>query len=224
MAVAIIPSTPLLVPELGGAAAAETAELRDAVLTAAAALPGRWVAVGTADRDATAPPAAAGTFAGYGADVTVTLAPGPGEPAALPLCGLIAGWVRGCAAPDTMVEVRAVAADTAPADARERGRRLRAELAAGPPTGVLLIADGCHTLTGSAPGGYDPDSVGVQAALDDALRAGDVAALAAQPEAMPSRAVWALLAGLAEPAPREVTELYRGAPYGVGYHVGVWRP
>ena len=33
-----------------------------------------------------------------------------------------------------------------------------------------------------------------------------------------------VLAGLVEPAPRSAKELYRGAPYGVGYFAGVWQP
>jgi hypothetical protein len=33
-----------------------------------------------------------------------------------------------------------------------------------------------------------------------------------------------VLAGLAEPAPRWAKELYRGAPFGVGYFAGVWQP
>jgi hypothetical protein len=33
-----------------------------------------------------------------------------------------------------------------------------------------------------------------------------------------------VLAGLAEPEARSCTEFYRGAPYGVGYFVGVWQP
>jgi hypothetical protein len=33
-----------------------------------------------------------------------------------------------------------------------------------------------------------------------------------------------VLAGLAEPAPRSAKELYRCAPYGVGYFAGVWQP
>ena len=53
-----------------------------------------------------------------------------------------------------------------------RGRRLRAEIdEAADPVGVLVVADGAHTLTPPAPGGYDPDSIAVQAALDDALAA-----------------------------------------------------
>ena len=41
-----------------------------------------------------------------------------------------------------------------------RGRRLRAEIDdAADPVGVLVVADGAHTLTPPAPGGYDPDSI-----------------------------------------------------------------
>jgi len=33
-----------------------------------------------------------------------------------------------------------------------------------------------------------------------------------------------VLAGLAGDGPLQARELYRGAPYGVGYFVGVWQP
>ena len=64
----------------------------------------------------------------------------------------------------------------------------------------------------------------MQAALDDALAAGDAAALARLADGVVGRVAYQVLAGLADPAPRSATELYRGAPYGVGYFVGVWRP
>ncbi|HXL61932.1 MAG TPA: hypothetical protein VN959_14890, partial [Mycobacterium sp.] len=38
------------------------------------------------------------------------------------------------------------------------------------------------------------------------------------------RVAYQVLAGLVEPAPRSAKELYRGAPYGVGYFAGVWQP
>ncbi|MCV7105168.1 hypothetical protein H7H74_05165, partial [Mycolicibacterium chitae] len=49
-AVAIIPSAPVLVPQLAGTAADELTAAREAILAAAAALPDRWIAVGTAPR------------------------------------------------------------------------------------------------------------------------------------------------------------------------------
>ncbi len=116
-AIAIVPSAPVLVPDLAGAAAAETSELRTAVLAAAAVLPARWIAVGIAGTDATLGPECAGTFAGFGVDVPVALAPGSRQPTDLPLCALLAGWVRGRARPDGSVQVRAYAADRDPAGA-----------------------------------------------------------------------------------------------------------
>ena len=89
---------------------------------------------------------------------------------------------------------------------------------------MLVVADGANTLTPPAPGGYDPDAEPVQAALDDALasrrhrRAGRGAA------AVVGRVAYQVLAGLAGPGPRSAKELARGAPYGVGYFVGVWAP
>jgi aromatic ring-opening dioxygenase LigB subunit len=127
--------------------------------------------------------------------------------------------------PDAHAEVR-VYADGHDVDfALDSGRRLRTEIdEADDPVGVLIVADGAHTLTQPAPGGYDPDSIPVQAALDDALAAGDAAALTRLPDTIVGRVALQVLAGLIEPGPQSAKELYRGAPYGVGYFVGVWVP
>lgn len=225
-AIAIIPSAPVMVPELAADAAAELADLRDAVFTAAGALPSRWIAVGVSAADAVLGPDRAGTFAGYGVDRRVTLSPDADDtPAELPLCALIAGWVRGQAKPDARAEVRVYAADHDVDAALARGRRLRSEIdEAIDPIGVLVVADGAHTLTPAAPGGYDPDSIPTQAALDAALAAGEAAALTRLPGGIVGRVAYQVLAGLTEPALRSAKELYRGAPYGVGYFVGVWQP
>ncbi|BBX03093.1 hypothetical protein BST36_22385 [Mycolicibacterium moriokaense] len=225
-AIAIIPSAPVMVPELASGAAAELTELREAAFAAAGSLPGRWVAVGVGRTDSVVGPRRTGTFAGYGVDVPIALAPGRGDaPTELPLCALIAGWVRGWVAPDAHAEVRVYADEHDAEAALALGRRLREEIdEAADPVGVLIVADGAHTLTQPAPGGYDPESIPVQAALDDALAAGDAAVLARLPETIVGRVAYQVLAGLAGPAPRSVKELYRGAPYGVGYFVGVWQP
>ena len=225
-AIAIIPSAPVMVPELASTAAEELAELRQAVFTAAGSLPSRWIAVGVGAADAVVGPDAAGTFAGYGVDRRVTMSPGAAEaPRELPLCALIAGWVRGQAKPEAQAEVRVYAADHDVNAALARGRRLRAEIdEAVDPVGVLVVADGAPTLAPPAPGGYEPDSIPDQAALDDALAAGDAAALTRLPETIVGRVAYQVLAGLIEPEPRSAKELYRGAPYGVGYFVGVWQP
>jgi hypothetical protein len=225
-AIAIIPSAPVMVPELAATAAEELAGLREAIFAAAGSLPSRWIAVGVGAVDAVLKPDVAGTFAGYGVDRRVALSPGAADtPSELPLCALIAGWVRGQAAPEARAEVRVYATDHDVNAALAHGRRLRAEIdEAVDPVGVLVVADGAPTLTPPAPGGYEPDSIPAQAALDDALAAGDAAALTRLPDTIVGRVAYQVLAGLTEPAPRSAEELYRGAPYGVGYFAGVWLP
>jgi hypothetical protein len=225
-AIAIVPSAPVLVPELASGAADELADLRDAVLAAAAGLPERWVAVGVGSVDAVIGADAVGTFAGYGVDVPIALGQGSaGVPSELPLCALITGWVRGRVNLRARAEVRVYAHDHPVDAALAFGRTLRAEIdEAVDAVGVLVVADGAHTLSPAAPGGYDPDSVPVQAALDDALAGGDVAALGTLPAGVIGRVAYQVLAGLAEPAPASARESYRGAPFGVGYFAGVWVP
>jgi hypothetical protein len=223
--IAIVPSAPVMVPELAAGAARELTALRDAVFAASRSLPERWLAVGVGATDAVVSPQQTGTFAGYGADARVALAPDAvGDVEPLPLCALVTGWLRGQTAPAARAEVRVYSAQTDTTAAVAAGRALRAEIeAAADPVGVLVVADGLHTLTQPAPGGYDPDSVPVQAALDDALARGDAAALARLPHGVLGRVAFQVLAGLSE-EPRSAQELYRGAPYGVGYFVGIWHP
>jgi hypothetical protein len=224
--IAIVPSAPVMVPELAASAAAELADLRDAVFTAASALPQRWLAVGVGPEDVVVGHDRVGTFAGYGVDVSVALSPRvAGTPEELPLCALIAGWVRGLATPLASVDVHVYAGDHSATAATEFGQRLRAEAGAtDEAVGVLVVADGAHTLTPPAPGGYHPESVAVQNALDDALARGDCGELGRLPDAVVGRVAYQVLAGLTEPAPRSAKELYRGAPYGVGYFAGIWHP
>lgn len=226
-AIAIVPSAPVLVPELAGAAAAEVADLLAATLAAAALLPDRWVAIGTGRNDEEFGPGTVGTFAGFGVDVPVRLSARPDDtaaPGALPVCALLAAWVRGQAQPQASVRVRVYRSDHDAAAALHLGKRLRAEIDRSPePVGVLVVADGANTLTPAAPGGYDPDNAAAQEALDDALASGDVAALSVLPDQILGRVVFQVLAGLAGPGPRSAKEFYRGAPYGVGYFAGAWQ-
>ncbi len=224
-AIALTPAAPVLVPALAGAAAAEVAELTEAARAAAATLPDRWIAIGVGPTDQVVEPDARGTFAGYGADLPVML----GEQAspqvtALPLCALMAGWLRAQANPRARVQVRVSRADLDAQAAMARGAELRAQIDAEPdPVGVLVIADGANTITAAAPGGYDPRSEAVQAALDRALAAGDTSALSRLPEGIIGRVAYQVLAGLA-PQPAAAAQLACAAPYGVGYFVGTWTP
>ena len=225
-AIAIIPSAPVLVPELAGTAAGEVAELRAAMIAAVSALPPRWVAVGVGAGDSVVEPEAVGTFAGYGVDLAVRLSPqASGQPVDMPLCALIAGWMRARAQPDARAQVRVFAPHHDGEAAFALGRQLRDEIdRAAEPTGVLLVADGANTLTPAAPGGHHPDDVDIQRALDEALACGDISALARLPEQVGGRVAFGVLAGLADPGPRSAKELHRAAPYGVGYFTGIWQP
>lgn len=225
-AIALVPSAPVLVPELATGAAPELQELSNAVSRAAAELPDRWFVVGVGTADNVIGPGVVGTFGGYGVDVRVALSPhAVADPKPLPLCALVAGWVRTTHAPSASAEVWVYAADHEVDAALARGRALRAEVdAISGPVGVLVVADGANTLTASAPGGYRPDSVPVQAALDDALAGGDADGLTRLPDGIVGRVAFQVLAGVVGSSPCVARELYRGAPYGVGYSVGVWRP
>lgn len=231
-AIALVSSAPVLVPELAAAAAIETADLRAAAVSAVAGLPPRWIGVGVADTDSVAGPDAVGTFAGYGADIRVGLSRGAVENEAadrplarLPLCALITAWLRGVAQPEACAQVRAFRSDHGLDAALAFGRELRVQIDAVEDTvGVLVVADGANTLSPPAPGGYEPETIPVQAALDDALAAGDRVALTRLPHGIVGRVAYQVLAGLTETTPPSATELYRGAPYGVGYFVGVWHP
>ncbi|MFZ0904372.1 MAG: hypothetical protein WAN71_10995 [Mycobacterium sp.] len=224
--IAIIPPAPVLVPELAGVAADEVAELRAAMVAAVAALPPRWVVIGVGTADVVVGPESVGTFAGFGVDLGVRLSPqATGQPGELPLCALIAGWMRDQAQPDAHAEVRVYAGHHDADAALTFGRQLRSEIdQLAEPTGVLVVADGANTLTPAAPGGHHPADADVQLALDDALGGGDLAALTRLPGQVVGRVAFGVLAGLAEPAPRSAKELYRAAPYGVGYFAGVWQP
>lgn len=216
----------MLIPELAGAAADEVAELRAAMVAAVAALPRRWLVIGVGAQDVVVGPESVGTFASFGVDLLVRLSPqATGQPIELPLCALIAGWMRAQAQPDARAEVRVYAGHHDAAAALDFGRQLRDEIdRSAEPTGVLVVADGANTLTPAAPGGHHPGDVDVQLALDDALGAGDVAALTRLPGQVVGRVAFGVLAGLMQPAPRSAKELYRAAPYGVGYFAGVWQP
>lgn len=148
-----------------------------------------------------------------------------GPVSALPLCALWAGWLRAQANPAATVEVRVYSAGLDDAGALAAGRDLGARVAADEqPVGVLVVADGAVTLTQAAPGGFDPDAEPRQKALDDALARADCPALTTLSGAAAGRVAYQVLAGLAERTRFTAREMFRGAPYGVGYFVGVWTP
>ena len=158
----------------------------------------------SATTDAVIGPDAAGTFAGYGVDVPVALSPGgaraPARTAAVRVDRRL-GARPGQARPRMARGAACTPRTTASTRRWPRPRVARRDRRGADPIGVLVVADGAHTLTPPAPGGYDPDSVPVQAALDDALGRGRRrrAGRAARP--IVGRVACQVLAGL-RPAPR----------------------
>ncbi len=222
--VAVVPQPPLLVPELAAGAAAETASLRAACRGAAdrlAVVP-RWVAVG-ADPGGrrTIGPGVRGSFAGFGAPVEVGLGePGPLDED-LPLPLLVAAWLR----PDGVtVRGELVDPDADPDACLALGAALAREEAA-----LLVVGDGAITHTEKAPGYLDRRAGPFDAAVDAALRDADPDGLAALDPGLAAqlgasgRAPWQVLAGAARGRSWTGELLHTSAPYGVAYHVAVWR-
>lgn len=235
-AAVLVPSPPIVVPELNGADASESEPLRAAALDAVAtlgSLAARWTVIGVGDTESELEENAVGTFRGFGADVRTALsadASGAADPM-LPLAALVAGWLREHAAPQATARARIVAADTSPVYCAELGRKLRTELDRDDTAhGLLVVADGANTLTLKAPGAFDPRAGDAQSELDDAIEAGDSAMLAGLDPVVcgelgiGGRAAYQVLAGVFGTPPARVDSRYRDAPFGVGYHVAVWLP
>lgn len=234
-AVALVPSPPLLVPELTGGGASETDAVRRAALDAATRLgrvATRWIALGVADEPATVPPVARGSFRGYGVDVEVGLSTDAAQTDdRMPLAALIAGWLRGHAVPGAVVEARIVAADTDASTCRRLGHELRQRMDADDEDwGVLVVADGCTTLTPKAPGSFDDRAAAFQSGLDDALERADVSFLAGIDRDLcrelgaSGAAAWQVSAAVVGDDVVNSIPLHRGAPFGVGYFAGFWEP
>lgn len=238
--VAVVPHPPLLVPEVAAGAAVETASLRAACLAAAGALAAaatRWVAVAAVDEAAVddAAVGAAGTFSGYGVDVTVGLGPQPGAASDdLPLPLLVAGWLRGRVGPRSVtVHPATVPPGTAPVGCVRAGHALAERLAAGSePVGLLVLGDGAATHTPRAPGYLDVRAEGFDAAVAAALGSADLAVLLALDAQLAAelrvagREAWQVGAAAAQAAATAWRGelLHSAAPYGVAYHVAVWEP
>lgn len=230
---AVVPTPPLLVPELVAGTDADVTAVRAACLavttrlTSAAA---HWVAVGVGPAGVLGPvlgPDAAGTFAGFGVDVVVrmsdaaTSAPDP----AMPLSALVTAWLRAQAAA-AEVTVHLVPPDLGPDECFALGE----QLADTPePVGLLVAADGSHRHGHRAPGRPDDRAGPFDDAVHDALANADAKALMALDPALAAelgaegRAPWQVLAGV----------LARGewsadarlmVPFGVAYHLAVLEP
>lgn len=232
-ALAFVPSPPLLLAELAGSATGELDDLRAAVREVCDDLGQSchdWIGVGVGATTTWIDGDAAGTYAGFGADVVVGLAPDRGPvDRAMELAALTVGLLRGQAVPQWSVPVQLVARNASVQDVAAVALDLRGRVDAAPgPVGLLVVGDGATTLTDKAPGAFDDRAEAVQHAIDDALGRADVDALASLDAALcdalgvDGRVAWQVAATLVGPARVLPHSLFRGAPYGVGYHVASW--
>ena len=98
-------------------------------------------------------------------------------------------------------------------------------------TAMLAMGDGSARRSTAAPGYLDERAVPFDTAVEDAVRAGDLAALAGVDPALArdlmatGRPAWQVLAGALGPAQRPATNiLYADAPFGVAYLTVVFTP
>lgn len=220
--VAVVPESPLLVPELAPGVAAEAGALRGACIEVAARLAEaapRWIAVGVDPGGRrTVGPDVRGTFAGFGSDVVVALGPaadGPPDPR-LPLPLLIAGWIAGAAPARVRIRGELVAPDAPEPECAALGAAIAAECASDPePVGLLVLGDGGQV-------GPQADHTPTAAALD-AADPWALAALDLAPHAT-GRAPWQVLAGAAASRRWHGELLHSSAGFGVAHHVAIWTP
>jgi hypothetical protein len=123
---------------------------------------------------------------------------------------------------------RALESVDAAATAHECARAGARVAGLAPRVALLVVGDGSARRTPAAPGYFDERAEAFDASAETAVRAGDMAALAALDAGLAAelmatgRAAWQVLAGAAgleRRAPGEV--LYSDAPFGVSYLVAV---
>lgn len=229
--VVLIPGAPSLVPELSGAAFADSAAQVDtvcAMLREAARTARRVLVVGTDEQRRTLPDVRS-TLTRWGADIPVG---SEGAPAAshgsVPDTALIGWWMldrAGIELPRTFtgVDERCLGHDCRPAgDDAGNAPVEGVGVAAGDL--VVVVADGPASLTPRAPIPEDPRGIALDAELAAWLRGGgdlpDPGPDTADAVGWWSRAAWLTLGGLVRG--RAAQEAVSWSPFGVGYHGARW--
>ncbi|MFJ5834426.1 class III extradiol dioxygenase subunit B-like domain-containing protein [Streptomyces sp. NPDC093089] len=232
VAAAVCPCPPLLVPEVATGAAHELDAARtacaDAVGLLAASRPDRLYVVGAAPEGGHGvyPAGSAGSFAGFGVDVSVRLGEGPDADRALPASLAVGAWLLDRAGwADAPIEGLAVEETATPDVCAGLGRGLADSAGR---VALLVMGDGSACRTVKAPGYLDERAEGFDAAAGRALGTADTVALLAMDTELAyelkaaGRAPWQVLAGAAEGAGLDGRLLFEDAPYGVGYFVAAW--
>ncbi|HEY9379364.1 MAG TPA: hypothetical protein VIQ02_19980, partial [Jiangellaceae bacterium] len=143
----------------------------------------------------------------------------------LPLSLAVGAWLLARSGWAGDVPAQAVSEASPPEECRRLGSRLAQETDR---LGLLVMGDGSAARPTAAPAFVDNRAEGFDAAVADALRTADPAALMALDPVLAmelraaGRAPWQVLAGAASEAVFDADLLYDDAPFGVGYLVAVW--
>jgi hypothetical protein len=239
---ALCPSPPLLASGVSGQTAV-LPELREASEAAVAwllaAAPDAVTVVGPATTTATWPPSSAPDLAIHApaldrlARLAAGAGPGVGELSSarpLPLSLSIGAQLLDAAGYAGPRVLQSIAESASPAACRDLGRDLAADA---PLTALLVMGDGTARRSAAAPGYLDERAEPFDTVVEQAIRDGDVPALAALDPQLArdllavGRPAWQALAGaLAATTPtRPRTRiLYSDAPLGVAYLVATLDP
>lgn len=213
--VVLVPGAPALVPELSGAAAAESAgavaETVEMVRQGAHSATG--VEVRGPDRAERTVGDVRSSLVRWGVDVPVgrQSAPAAGAEAEVPDAALLGWWFldrAGVWVPRSFAAIGASGASSRPEDGSL----------------IVVVADGPASLTPAAPVPADERGVALNAHLADWLEAGgplpDPGLTEADEVGWWSRPVWLALAALV--GDRPALQSISWAPFGVGYHSAWW--
>lgn len=233
------PCAPVLVPELGGQATADMAELRSAIAQAIRTLLNmrteRLLVIGETDAAGDSRMHAAtewGSFAGFGVAQHVSLGAErcegePTLPASLCVGAYLLAEVAGVGGraigPDEVLGV-SVGADFAGSAVATQV----CELVAEHNVGLLVLGEGSARRSRSSPGYFDPRASAFDAALDDALASGRPETLGgidlvlAQQVQAEGASALVVAAELMLGSSYQATLEYAAEPFGVHYVVSSW--
>ena len=225
-AAAICPCPPLLAAELTGQADI-LPELRAACAAAVARLlaaaPDVVAVVGPGERTGPWPPQGRLGFAAYAPALAGDPAARPALPLALGIGALLldeAGYTGPRA-------LHGIAASAPPQECLALGGQVAASA---PRVALLAVGDGTARRSASAPGYLDERAAPFDAAVERAVRDGDLPALAGLDPQLAAdllavgRPAWQALAGALPASPAKTDILYSDAPFGVAYLVATLLP
>lgn len=237
---AVVPSTPLLLPVVAVGPDADLDPVRDASLRAVRWLldsdPAQVHVLGVGALTRRHQPGARGSFGGFGVDVTVHLPGGQTPPTAgapdvdrvvLPRALAVGAWLLG----EVGSQVPATGVELAP-DTDDAGYDAVVNELLDVPArqALLLVADGTARLTERAPGAFDTRAVSHAQRVSRAVAAADAAGLMGLDAALAIDLLddgwpaWQVLGRLAARQPWAGTLDLDVAPLGVQYLVARWWP